>query len=55
MALLRARQLQRSDFERFDLILADGFDPDAKAGALDTDPFYQACRARLSDERMTLR
>jgi spermidine synthase len=34
---------------RFDLILLDGFDPDAKAGALDTDPFYQACRARLSD------
>ena len=34
---------------RFDMILVDGFDPDAKAGALDTDPFYQACRARLSD------
>ena len=34
---------------RFDLILVDGFDPDAKAGALDTDPFYQACRALLSD------
>jgi len=35
---------------RFDLILVDGFDPDAKAGPLDTEPFYQACRARLSDD-----
>lgn len=35
---------------RFDYILVDGFDPDGNAGALDTLPFYQACRARLSDE-----
>lgn len=35
--------------ESYDLILNDGFDPDARAGALDTAPFYQACRARLSD------
>jgi len=34
---------------RFDMILLDGYDPDAKAGVLDTVPFYQACRARLSD------
>ncbi len=34
---------------RFDYILVDGFDPDARAGALDTLPFYQACRARLTD------
>jgi len=34
---------------RFDSILLDGFDEDARAGALDTLPFYQACRARLSD------
>jgi spermidine synthase len=34
---------------RFDYILVDGFDPDARAGVLDTLPFYQACRARLSD------
>ena len=33
----------------FDLLLADGFDPDAKTGALDTSPFYQACRARLTE------
>ena len=34
---------------KFDLILADGYDPDAKAGVLDTDPFFQACRSRLSE------
>ncbi|AXS79229.1 spermidine synthase [Dechloromonas sp. HYN0024] len=34
---------------RFDMILVDGYDPDAKAGVLDTEPFYQACRSRLSD------
>ena len=34
---------------QFDLVLADGFDPEARAGALDTLPFYQACRARLSE------
>jgi len=34
---------------RFDYILVDGFDPDARAGTLDTLPFYQACRARLSE------
>lgn len=35
--------------ECFDLILSDGFDPDARSGPLDTLPFYQTCRARLSD------
>jgi len=34
---------------RFDYILVDGFDPDARAGTLDTLPFYQACRARLTE------
>jgi len=33
----------------FDYILVDGFDAKARAGALDTEPFYQACRARLSE------
>lgn len=33
----------------FDYILSDGFDPHARAGALDTLPYYQACRARLSE------
>lgn len=35
--------------KKFDLILVDGFDQHARAGALDTLPFYQACRARLGD------
>ncbi|MCM8613462.1 fused MFS/spermidine synthase [Accumulibacter sp.] len=34
---------------RHDCILVDGFDGQARAGALDTLPFYQACRARLSE------
>ncbi|NTV10280.1 MAG: fused MFS/spermidine synthase [Zoogloea sp.] len=38
-----------SDTKRWDAILLDGFDRHARAGALDTVPFYQACRARLSD------
>ncbi len=33
----------------FDYILIDGFDAKARAGALDTEPFYQACRARLTE------
>lgn len=33
----------------FDLIVVDGFDDQARAGALDTQPFYAACRSRLSD------
>ena len=37
-----------SDDKNWDLILVDGFDADARAGALDTLPFYQAAQARLS-------
>lgn len=33
---------------RYDLILVDGFDHNARAGALDTAPFYVNCRARLT-------
>ena len=33
---------------RFDLILVDGFDHRARAGALDTPAFYRDCRARLA-------
>ena len=33
--------------ERFDLILVDGFDHRARAGALDTPAFYRDCLARL--------
>jgi spermidine synthase len=36
------------DGECYDYILVDGFDKNGKAGALDTLPFYQACRARLT-------
>ncbi|MBI4809415.1 MAG: fused MFS/spermidine synthase [Nitrosomonadales bacterium] len=32
----------------WDLILVDGFDEDARPGELDTLPFYQMCRSRLS-------
>ncbi len=32
----------------FDLMLIDGFDENAKAGALETAAFYQCCRARLA-------
>ena len=34
---------------KFDTIFVDGFDRHARVGALDTLAFYQACRARLSD------
>ena len=35
--------------KNFELILVDGFDHKGQAGVLDTLPFYQACRSRLSD------
>jgi spermidine synthase len=39
------------DHDRFyDCILVDGYDAQARAGALDTLPFHQACRARLTGE-----
>jgi spermidine synthase len=36
--------------KEFDLIMVDGFDENAHTGALETLPFYQACRSRLSDD-----
>lgn len=36
--------------EHFDAILVDGFDPDARAGALDTTVFYRNCRELLSEQ-----
>ena len=36
------------DGAQYDYILVDGFDKNGKAGVLDTEPFYQACRARLT-------
>ncbi|HCI14469.1 MAG: spermidine synthase [Gallionellales bacterium GWA2_60_142] len=38
--------------KKFDLILVDGFDEKARTGALETLPFYQACRTRMSDDGM---
>jgi spermidine synthase len=35
--------------KKFDLILVDGFDSNARPGELDTLPFYQMCRARLNN------
>jgi spermidine synthase len=35
--------------KHYDLILLDGFDANARAGELESLPFYQMCRARLSD------
>jgi spermidine synthase len=34
--------------KKFDLIMVDGFDEKARTGALETLPFYQACRSGLS-------
>lgn len=34
----------------YDLIVVDGFNEHAHPGDLNTAPFYQACRARLSDQ-----
>lgn len=41
-------EYMRSGDSRFDLILVDGFDHNARAGALDSAPFYLACRERLT-------
>lgn len=35
---------------RYDLILVDGFDAEARTGMLDTLPFYANCRARLGGD-----
>ena len=39
----------RQDGRKYDAIFVDGFDKDGRAGILDTLPFYQACRSRLSE------
>lgn len=36
--------------KQFDMILVDGFDENARSGALETLPFYQTCRAHLSND-----
>lgn len=35
--------------QAFDALFIDGFDKHGRAGILDTLPFYQACRARLTE------
>ena len=42
-------QYMLEDGRKFDTILVDGFDKSGRAGVLDTLPFYQACRSRLTD------
>ncbi|AJP48900.1 spermidine synthase [Rugosibacter aromaticivorans] len=36
--------------QRYDLILVDGFDSNARAGRLDSLPFYLDCKAHLADD-----
>lgn len=38
----------KADTGSYDYILVDGYDKDAKVGLLDSLPFYQSCRERLS-------
>lgn len=42
-------QYMLQDGPKFDAIFVDGFDEKGRAGVLDTLPFYQACRSRLSE------
>lgn len=46
-----ALYIQKS-LAQFDMIFVDGFDRHARVGALDTQAFYQACRAHLSDNAL---
>ena len=50
IALADAADYILSHERHYDCILLDGFDAQARAGALDTLPFHQACRARLTGE-----
>lgn len=43
-----AKYVEETD-RQFDLVLVDGFDRNARAGKLDTAPFYRNVHARLSD------
>lgn len=49
IALADAADYVLSHERHHDCILLDGFDAQARAGALDTLPFYQACRGRLTE------
>ncbi len=39
----------RETDRRYDYVLVDGFDRKARAGVLDTEPFYRALRERLTE------
>ena len=41
-------EFARTSLAKFDLILVDGFDHNARAGELESEAFYRACRARLA-------
>lgn len=43
-------EFMQSDRDTYDYILVDGYDQDAKVGQLDSVAFYEACRARLSEQ-----
>ena len=40
--------------KKFDLILVDGYDENARSDTTNTLPFYQACRARLNETGVTV-
>lgn len=42
-------EFMRQDKGIYDYILVDGYDKNAKVGLLDSEPFYQSCRERLSE------
>ena len=44
----------RETDRRYDYVLVDGFDPKARAGALDTEPFYRALRERLTENGLVV-
>ena len=48
--LLHGAEFIANDTARWDLIAVDGFDRNARAGALASQVFYEACRARLSEQ-----
>lgn len=50
IALADAAEYVLTHERHYDCILLDGYDSQARAGALDTLPFYLACRSRLSGE-----
>jgi spermidine synthase len=50
IAIAEGAEFVAKSKKRWDLILVDGYDEDARTGMLDTLPFYAAACTRLSDE-----